>query len=330
MAHPQEKNEHQATELIKRFDELTQYPIKGEEYLPVEDFSLQMQEELMNVIKDPFFDRYHVYHTSCACGCGVTKDPQDNFKYASIRPEALDFLRNEGFYDGEEDFLMNSFYKLIQMTGVYNIEGQSEKIYFLIDYMWDWMCSIDEKLILDYVHPQYKTSMLHSILYGHHTEKMTKLTDRFLDLWDKHYPVWPLPEAENWCEPLEGEDPRTIEYLLTREVMTEQLDRVMSREAYTSDHLRWNYNDWKAGLIGMKTFLVSLRSGYDDVWKNTYDDCIRMLEEKGGMPSEVDYEYIQKNEEEERYHWQRRAQQEGHQDKVEEEPVDWNPNLNSY
>lgn len=304
MARPHEKEGHQATSLIKRFDELTCYRIGqggkfwGWEYLPDEGFSPEMQEELMNLIRNPSFDKYHIYISSCSCGCGVSNNPQDSFEYASIRPEALDFLRNEGFYDGEEEFLMNAYYQLIQHTGVANLEGQGEKINILIDYMWDWMCSIDEKLILDYSHPDYNTSILHSILYGHNKDKIDELTDRFLDLWDKHYPDKPLPEAIQ-DDAVAGEDPQTIEYLLTREVMSDQLRRVMSREAYTSAHLRWTYNEYDNGLIGMKTWLVSLRDDYKEGWRNTYDDCIRMLEEKGGMPSEVDQSILDKIREKE-------------------------------
>ena len=119
--------------------------------------------------------------------------------------------------------------------------------------------------------------------------------------------------------------------------MPEQLERVLGREAYTSEHLKWNYNDWGGGLIGMKTWLVSLRDGYSEEWRNTYDDCIRMLEEKGGMPSEVDQEFIQKKEEEKRKRKEKREEEERieRQQREEEERwdrveemEDWDPNSN--
>jgi len=166
---------------------------------------------------------------------------------------------------------------LIQKTGIGSIEGQAEKVIALIDYMWNWL---DEKSILDYRHPEYGGSMLHSILYGFHSEQIGMLVNRFIDLWDSYYLERPLPEIQGD----EGEDPQTIEYLLAYEILPDQLERVLRRPGYTSGHLKWLYHDYHHGLIGTKTKLVYER----DRWRNTYDVCIRMLEDMADMPSDVD------------------------------------------
>lgn len=270
--------EEEKGQLFKRFVILVRHPIEQHRYVSPQPLEKQ---EILKIIQNPNFDRYYRYLKECMCGCPMEQKLEDIFDYGRVRLDALYFLRLHNFFDGHEDFLLDCFYNLIQKTGIENIPGQSEKIDRLISYMWDWL---DDKSILDYRHHQYFTSILHSILYGHHTNKQIVLVERFLDLWDKYYPDEPLPEAEDWTPVIPGEDPQTIEFLLTIEVMPVQLERVLKRPAYTSAHLVWNhYNHKKGSLEPLQDYLKEKLELYDR-HKDEYIRCVYMLHQLGGMP----------------------------------------------
>ncbi len=269
---------------LKDFEKLVKYPAaRGEgvmwEYLPVEPLD---EDAIREMINNPEFDIREQYESGCWCGCVTKHSPEDLFGYGEIRLEALDFLRNEGFFEGKGDIVIAGFFNAAQRLHTENMEGQHLKIQALVRYVWEWLSESDPMLILNY-RSQEGISILHSFFYNG-TDKEEEYIVKFLDLWELHFPNKPLPEVPPGED--DDDDPQTIEYLLAYGVYPTHLARVLQRDAYTSEHLKWMVTIYDEELKTISTHkqLLRRKEQVKPEFKEDLDECIRLLHEYAGMP----------------------------------------------
>lgn len=196
-------------------------PIQSEEILNIMDNS-----DFINIINE-----IRNTHHECI-----------GFTFTDMRFDVIDMLRQNGKIVIEKQMNLKSLnFNVLEIlyslfSEFYNNYTCTKDVVERIKYFWNWCEQENPKALLEFRNYFTSKTLCHSILNCMNNKIKKVYYQKYMNLWYKHCYGKDLPYISSPNETTDGE---TIIYLLIQNLMTEELEALLSHKTFNSSSYEW-------------------------------------------------------------------------------------------